>query len=142
VKAFVIIDGELYKHGVASILMRCIPRDQGRELPQEIHAGTCGTMPGREHLSERPSSNVFIGPQRSPTRRTLCGAVRVANSMQDNLTSRRKHCRRSPSRGPSQSGTSTRWGRSDKHPGGHSPLRGGRQVLKVDQGSTHSQHPF
>jgi hypothetical protein len=36
-KAFVLIDGELYKRGVVSILMRCIPGDQGRELLQEIH---------------------------------------------------------------------------------------------------------
>jgi hypothetical protein len=39
-KAFV--NGELYKRGAAGILMRCIPRDQGHELLQEIHAGTCG----------------------------------------------------------------------------------------------------
>jgi hypothetical protein len=39
-KAFIIIDGELYKRGAADILMRCIPRDQGRKLLQEIHAGT------------------------------------------------------------------------------------------------------
>jgi ribonuclease HI len=41
-KAFVLIDGELYKRGAADILMRCILGDQGRELLQEIHAGTCG----------------------------------------------------------------------------------------------------
>jgi hypothetical protein len=41
-KAFVIIDGELYKRGAAGKLMRCIPEDQGCELLQEIHAGTCG----------------------------------------------------------------------------------------------------
>jgi ribonuclease HI len=40
-KAFVLIDGELYKRGADDILMRCIPRDQGRELLQEIHIGTC-----------------------------------------------------------------------------------------------------
>jgi hypothetical protein len=31
-KAFVLIDGELYKHGAASILMRCILGYQGCEL--------------------------------------------------------------------------------------------------------------
>jgi hypothetical protein len=31
-KAFVLIDGELYKHAAAGILMRCILWDQGREL--------------------------------------------------------------------------------------------------------------
>jgi hypothetical protein len=41
-KAFILIDGELYKCGATGILMRCILGDQGRELLQEIHAGTCG----------------------------------------------------------------------------------------------------
>jgi hypothetical protein len=47
-KAFVLIDGELYRRGAASILMRCILGDQGRELLQEIHVGTCG-----HHVSPR-----------------------------------------------------------------------------------------
>jgi hypothetical protein len=49
-KAFVIIDGELYKHRAADILMRCVPRDQGRELLQEIHAGTYGHHVGPRTL--------------------------------------------------------------------------------------------
>jgi ribonuclease HI len=49
-KAFVIIDGELYKRGVAGILMWCVPRDQGRELLQEIHNGTCGHHAGPRTL--------------------------------------------------------------------------------------------
>jgi hypothetical protein len=49
-KAFVNIDGELYKRRAASLLMRCIPRDQGRELLQEIHAGTYGHHAGPRTL--------------------------------------------------------------------------------------------
>jgi transposase InsO family protein len=49
-KAFVIINGELYKHGAAGILMRCISGDQSRELLQEIHAGTCGHHAGLRTL--------------------------------------------------------------------------------------------
>jgi hypothetical protein len=49
-KAFVLIDGELYKRGAAGILMRCIPGDQGRELLQGIHAGTCGHHAGPRTL--------------------------------------------------------------------------------------------
>jgi hypothetical protein len=41
-KAFVLIEGELYKRGAAGILMQCILGDQGRKLLQEIHTGTCG----------------------------------------------------------------------------------------------------
>jgi hypothetical protein len=47
-KAFVLIDGELYKRGAAGILMRCILEDQGCELLQEVHDGTCG-----HHVSPR-----------------------------------------------------------------------------------------
>jgi ribonuclease HI len=49
-KAFVIIDGELYKRGADGILMRCVPRDQVRELLQEIHTGTCGHHAGPRTL--------------------------------------------------------------------------------------------
>jgi hypothetical protein len=49
-KAFVLIDGKLYKHGAAGILMRCIPGGQGHELLQEIHAGTCGYHNGPRTL--------------------------------------------------------------------------------------------
>jgi hypothetical protein len=45
-KAFVLIEGELYKRGATDILMRCILGDQGRELLREIHAGTCGHHAG------------------------------------------------------------------------------------------------
>jgi hypothetical protein len=49
-KTFIIIDVELYKRGAADILMRCIPGDQGRELLQEIHVGTCGHHAGPRTL--------------------------------------------------------------------------------------------
>jgi hypothetical protein len=75
------------------------------------------TMPGQEPLSKKLSDKFSTGPQRSPTRRTLCGAVRGANSTLGKFTSQRKRCRQSPSRGPSQSGTSTWWDLSDKNPG-------------------------
>jgi transposase InsO family protein len=58
-KAFDLIDGELYKRGAADILMRCIPRDQGRELLQEIHAGTCGHHAEPRTLVEKAFRQVF-----------------------------------------------------------------------------------
>jgi hypothetical protein len=49
-KAFVLIDGELYKCEAVGIRMRCIPEDQDRELLQEIHAGACGHHAGPRTL--------------------------------------------------------------------------------------------
>jgi hypothetical protein len=36
------LDGELYKRAALSVLQRCIPIPQGRELLRDIHAGVCG----------------------------------------------------------------------------------------------------
>jgi len=41
-KTFVLLDGELYKRSPSGILMRCIPRQDGIKLLQDIHLGACG----------------------------------------------------------------------------------------------------
>jgi ribonuclease HI len=61
-KAFVLIDGELYKRGVAGVLMRCILGDQGRELLQEIHACTCGHHAGPRTLVRKAFRQSFYWP--------------------------------------------------------------------------------
>jgi hypothetical protein len=48
--AFALISSELYKRGMADIHMCCVLRDQGWELLQEIHAGTCGHHAGPRTL--------------------------------------------------------------------------------------------
>jgi hypothetical protein len=42
----VIIEGELYKYGVCSPLLKCLSRTEGQELMKEIHAGLCGSHIG------------------------------------------------------------------------------------------------
>jgi hypothetical protein len=41
-KSFALVGGELYKRAASSILPRCVPIPQGRELLRDIHAGVCG----------------------------------------------------------------------------------------------------
>jgi ribonuclease HI len=48
-RPYVIIEGELYKHGVCSPLLKCLSRTEGQELLKEIHAGLCGA-----HIGSRP----------------------------------------------------------------------------------------
>jgi hypothetical protein len=48
-KPYVIIEGELYKQGVYSPLLKCLSRTEGQELMKEIHAGLCGA-----HIRSRP----------------------------------------------------------------------------------------
>jgi hypothetical protein len=61
-KAFVLIDGELYKHGAVGKLMRCILRYQARELLKEIHAGTCGHHAGPRTLIGKAFRQGFYWP--------------------------------------------------------------------------------
>jgi hypothetical protein len=48
-RPYVIIEGELYKQGVCSSLLKCLSRTEGIELMKEIHAGLCGS-----HIGSRP----------------------------------------------------------------------------------------
>jgi hypothetical protein len=48
-RPYVIIEGELYKYGVCSPLLKCLSRTEGQELMKEIHAGLCGY-----HIGSRP----------------------------------------------------------------------------------------
>jgi hypothetical protein len=48
-RPYVIIEGDLYKHGVCSPLLKCLSRTEGQELMKEIHAGLCGS-----HIGSRP----------------------------------------------------------------------------------------
>jgi hypothetical protein len=48
-RPYVIIEGELYKHGVCSPLLKCLSRAEGIELMKEIHTGLCGS-----HIGSRP----------------------------------------------------------------------------------------
>jgi hypothetical protein len=55
IRAYVIIEGELYKHGVFSPFLKCLSRTKGQELMKEIHAGLCGA-----HIGSWPLlGNVF-----------------------------------------------------------------------------------
>jgi hypothetical protein len=48
-RPYVIIEGELYKQGVCSPLLKCLSRAESQELMKEIHAGLCGA-----HIGSRP----------------------------------------------------------------------------------------
>jgi hypothetical protein len=48
-RPYVIIEGELYKYGVCSPLLKCLSRAEGQELMKEIHARLCGS-----HIGSRP----------------------------------------------------------------------------------------
>jgi ribonuclease HI len=48
-RPYMIIEGELFKQGVCSPLLKCLSRAEGQELMKEIHVGICGA-----HIGSRP----------------------------------------------------------------------------------------
>jgi hypothetical protein len=47
-KAFVVVQGKLYKKSISSVLQRCVTPQEGQVILQDIHAGFCG-----HHASSR-----------------------------------------------------------------------------------------
>jgi hypothetical protein len=47
-KAFVVLQGKLYKKSITSALQRCVTPQEGQEILKDIHAGACG-----HHASSR-----------------------------------------------------------------------------------------
>jgi hypothetical protein len=45
-RPYVIIEGELFKQGVCSPLLKCLSRAEGQELMREIHSRICGAHIG------------------------------------------------------------------------------------------------
>jgi hypothetical protein len=47
-KAFVVLQGKLYKKSITGILQRCVTPQEGQEILKDIHVGVCG-----HHASSR-----------------------------------------------------------------------------------------
>jgi hypothetical protein len=47
-KAFIILQGKLYKKSISDVLQRCVTPQEGQEILKDIHAGVCG-----HHASSR-----------------------------------------------------------------------------------------
>jgi ribonuclease HI len=47
-KAFVVLQGKLYKKSITDVLQRCVTPQEGQEILKDIHAGVCG-----HHASSR-----------------------------------------------------------------------------------------
>jgi hypothetical protein len=73
-RPYVMIEGELYKHGVCSLLLKCLSRIEDIELMKEIHAGLCGSHIGSRPLLEKISSRILLAEG-------SFGCIRVSSKM-------------------------------------------------------------
>jgi hypothetical protein len=82
-RPYVIIEGELYKHGVCSPLLKCLSRTDGIELMKEIHAGLCGSHIGSRTLLERFFDKDSIGRRQLRNQRIWFKSAKIAKNVQE-----------------------------------------------------------
>jgi hypothetical protein len=54
-----LIDGVLYKQGANGMMMKCISKDEGVQLLQEIHSGVCGAYSSWRSIVGKASRHGF-----------------------------------------------------------------------------------
>jgi hypothetical protein len=54
-----LIDGVLYRQGVNGMMMKCISKDEGSRLLQDIHSGVCGAHSSWRSIVRKAFSHGF-----------------------------------------------------------------------------------
>jgi hypothetical protein len=63
-KSYVLVRDKLYKWGTSSeVLMKCVPRQEGKDILEEIHKASAATTRLLVRWSARPSGEPSTGPQ-------------------------------------------------------------------------------
>jgi hypothetical protein len=58
-KAFVMLQGKLYKKSITGILQRCVTLQEGQEILKDIHAGVCGHHASSRAIAAKAYHNGF-----------------------------------------------------------------------------------
>jgi hypothetical protein len=140
-KRYAVVEGDLYRRGANSILMRCITQEEGRELLTEIHGGECGSHSSSRTLVGKAFRHGFYWPT------ALQDAVEMVKSCKAcQFHAKQIHTRAQALQMIPPSWPFAVWGGG--YPGtipqGHRqvpvPLRRHRQVHKVARGHPCGQH--
>jgi hypothetical protein len=62
-KSYVLVRGKLYRWGATSgVLMKCVPREEGKDILEEIHKGVCGNHTYSRTLVSKALLRAFYWP--------------------------------------------------------------------------------
>jgi hypothetical protein len=63
-KSYVLVRDKLYKRGATSgVLMKCVPREEGKDILEEIHKGVCGNHTSSRTLVSKAFRLSFYWPK-------------------------------------------------------------------------------
>jgi hypothetical protein len=87
-KSYVLIGDKLYRRGASSgVLMKCVPREEGKGILEEIHKGVCDNHASSARWLARPSDELSIGPHLWATPKNSSEGAKGANTSPSNNTS-------------------------------------------------------
>jgi ribonuclease HI len=62
-KSYVLVGDKLYRRGTTSgVLMKCVPREEGKDILEEIHKGVCGNHASSRTLVSKAFRQAFYWP--------------------------------------------------------------------------------
>jgi hypothetical protein len=62
-KSYVLVGDKLYRRGASSgVLMKCVPREEGKGILEEIHKGVCGSHTSSHTLVSKAFRRAFYWP--------------------------------------------------------------------------------
>jgi hypothetical protein len=62
-KSYVLVEDKLYMRGASSgVLMKCVRREEGKDILEEIHKGVCGNHASSRTLVSKAFRRAFYWP--------------------------------------------------------------------------------
>jgi ribonuclease HI len=62
-KSYVLVGDKLYRRGaISGVLMKCVPREEGKDILEEIHKGVCGNHTSSRTLVSKAFRRAFYWP--------------------------------------------------------------------------------
>jgi hypothetical protein len=62
-RSYVFIGDKFYRRGASSgVLMKCVPRQEGKDILEEIHKGVCGNHASSRTLDSKAFRRAFYWP--------------------------------------------------------------------------------
>jgi ribonuclease HI len=88
-KSYILVEDKLYRRGATSrLLMKCVPREEGKDILEEIHKGVCGNHALHVRWSARPFDEISTGPQLWAMPRNSSEGAKGASTSPNNNMSR------------------------------------------------------
>jgi hypothetical protein len=88
VKSYVLVGDKIYRRGATSgVLMKCVPREEGKDILEEIHKGVCGNHASLRTLVSKAFRRAFYWPQlRVMPRNSSEGAKGASTSLSNSMS--------------------------------------------------------